>query len=128
MECIHNVQLRCPGADIIISGVLLRAPRVGSKNEKLIGKIIELNRKLSLLEKEVSNILCVDHDLSFVDKGMVRQNLYHQTGKTEVHINEGGSQALSEKLVNAIVEQYYKRKLAIDYDVVLDCMKWRLST
>ena len=131
VECIHNVQLRYPGADIIISGVLPRAPRVGRKNEKLNGEILELNRKLSLLEKEVSNIMSVDHDLSFVEKGMVRQNLYRQTDKTGVHINERGSQALSENLVNAIVEQCYKRKLAIDYDVVPTpsiAWKWRLST
>ena len=73
----------------------------------------------------------VAHDLSFVEKGMVRQNLYRQTDKTGVHINKRGSQALSENLVNAIVEQYYKRKLAIDYDVVPTpsiAWKWRLST
>ena len=131
VECIHNVQLRYPGADIIISGVLPRAPRVGRKNEKLNGEILELNRKLSLLQKEVSSIMFVDHDLSFVEKGMVRQNLYRQTDKTGVHINERGSQALSENLVNAIVEQYYKRKLAIDYDVVPTtsiAWKWRPST
>ena len=31
VECIHNIQLKYPGADIIISGVLSRAPRVGRK-------------------------------------------------------------------------------------------------
>ena len=131
VECIHNIQLKYPGADIIISGVLPRAPRVGRKYEKLNNEILDLNRKLSLLEKEVSNILYVDHDSAFVEKGMVRQSLYRQRDKTGVHINERGSQALSEKLINAIVEQYYKRKLALDYDVVPTSSiewKWRPST
>ena len=104
VECIHNVQIKYAGADIMILGVLPRAHRAGRKNDKLNGEIIELNRNLSLLEKEVSYIMYADHDLSFVENCIVRQNLNHQTDKTGMHINEKGSQALSEYLPNVIVE------------------------
>ena len=53
VDCVYNIQSKYHEADIIISGVLPRAPRSGRSNKQVNDEIQELNQKLCTLEKEV---------------------------------------------------------------------------
>lgn len=109
VDCVHNIQSKYHEADIIISSVLPRAPRVGRSNKRVNNEIQELNQKLRFLEKEVTNIMYADHGSLFIEDGMVKQSLYRQADKTGVHINEKGVQVLGDNLVKALVEIHFKK-------------------
>ena len=118
VDCVYNIQSKYHEADIIISGVLPRAPRSGRSNKQVNDEIQELNQKLCALEKEVTNIMFADHSALFIEDGMVKQSLFRQADKTGVHINEKGVQVLNENLIKALVEIHFQKKLAVEYDVI----------
>ena len=62
IECIHNIVAQYPGVDVLISSILPRAPRVRRPCDEINGEITELNKKLCMIENEVTNITFVDNE------------------------------------------------------------------
>ena len=117
IECIHNIVAQYPGADILISSILPRAPRGRRPCDKINGEITELNKKLCMIENEVTNITFVDNDRVISDGGFIKQNLYNKNDRTGIHLNDRGVKALTDNLLQGLHETYYKMKLLNEYDV-----------
>ena len=117
IECIHNIVAQYPGADILISSILPRASKGRRSYEKLNAEITELNKKLCMIENEVTNITFVDNDRIISDGAFIKQSLYNNNDRTGIHLNDRGAKALTDNLLNGLHETYYKMKLLNEYDV-----------
>ena len=71
IECIHNIVAQYPGADILIWSILPRAPKGRRSCDKLNAEITELNKKLCMIENEVTNITFVDNDRIISDGAFI---------------------------------------------------------
>ena len=117
IECIHNIVAQYPGADILISSILPRASKGRRSYHKLNAEITELNKKLCMIENEVTNITFVDNDRIISDGAFIRQSLYNNNDRTGIHLNDRGAKALTDNLLNGLLETYYKMKSLNEYDV-----------
>ena len=117
IECIHSIVAQYPGADILISSILPRASKGRRSYDKLNAEITELNKKLCMIENEVTNITFVDNDTIISDGAFIKQSLYNNNDRTGIHLNDRGAKALTDNLLNGLLETYYKMKLLNEYDV-----------
>ena len=119
VEVVNHVSMKYPDANILISGIPQRAPRIQRpQQQRLNHEVGELNAKLQALCENEQYMWYIDNDNGLLAYGEVSNSLYRESDKTGVHLNEQGLAILADNFRQSLIEVHYKSKLEKEYDVI----------
>jgi lysophospholipase L1-like esterase len=108
VETLNSCTNKFPFAQLFVSSIAHRLP-VNERATQLNEAVQDVNRLLRELPKSEPNVSLIDNDVILVNDKGVCHNLYSQTDKTGVHLNETGRNLMADVFVHALKDFFDNR-------------------
>ena len=114
VENLSEISTMCPKSVILVSSVLPRNERYGSKTNR---QTRLFNDKLKALTENESNLIYVDHSSYLVEGDQIRTSLYRKNDSENIHLNTLGRETLAGMLQMVLKETVYRCKLENEWQI-----------
>ena len=128
VENLSEISTMCPKSVILVSSVLPRNERYGSKTNR---KIRLFNDKLKALTENESNLVYVDHSSYLVEGDQIQTSLYRKNDSENIHLNTLGREKLAvcvkwpkQYTINGCYNTYYLYVVAVLHTDELSTWVW----